>query len=140
MFYMTSEVSPLSSQMFSPETDVVEQADITNAYLDNPQKVLVKLTSELTLPCEPADVQVFDATTGQHLTVSSVDVPHSFHPVLVGDLQQLLGAEGDWNPADDATHLAMVHSNLYQLHGTLPEGSYRYKITFDGAWDGATPD
>jgi pullulanase len=140
MFYMSSEVSDVSLQLLSPEADTSKQVDIANAYLDNPQKVLVQLTSELTLPYDPADIGVFDATTDQHLTVSSVDVPHSFHPVLVGDLQQLLGAQGDWNPADDATHLAMVNSNLYQLQGTLPAGSYNYKITFDGAWDGATPD
>jgi pullulanase len=139
MFYMTGEVSDLPLQTLLPETDGVEQADIANAYLDSPQKVLVKLTSELTLPCDSTNVQVFDVTTGRHLAVSSVDVPHSFHPVLVGDLQHLLGAEGDWDPADDATYLAMVHSNLYQLSGALPAGSYHYKITFDGAWDGATP-
>src|SRR6266700_4102037 len=139
MFYMSSEVSHLPLQLLSPDTEIVKQVDIANAYLDSPQKILVQLTSELTLPYDPANVGVFDATSGQHLAVSSVNVPHSFYPVLVGDLQHLLGAQHDWNPADDATHLAMVHSNLYQLRGTLPAGSYHYKITFDGAWDGATP-
>ena len=136
---MSSEVSHLPLQLLSPDTEIVKQVDIANAYLDSPQKILVQLTSELTLPYDPANVGVFDATSGQHLAVSSVNVPHSFYPVLVGDLQHLLGAQHDWNPADDATHLAMVHSNLYQLRGTLPAGSYHYKITFDGAWDGATP-
>lgn len=54
---------------------------------------------------------------------------------LVGNLQDELGAAGEWNPADSATNLVHNGNNFYQFTGKLPAGDYEYKIAINGSWD-----
>ncbi|MBS4177759.1 alpha-amylase family glycosyl hydrolase [Lederbergia citrea] len=54
---------------------------------------------------------------------------------LVGDLQDELGASGEWNPADPATQMLLQENGKYVLTGVLPAGNYEYKIAINGSWD-----
>ncbi|MFC0187031.1 alpha-amylase family glycosyl hydrolase [Fictibacillus aquaticus] len=54
---------------------------------------------------------------------------------LVGSLQNELGAEKEWDPADTKTVMAQQPDGKYKLSGTLPAGSYEYKIAINGSWD-----
>lgn len=54
---------------------------------------------------------------------------------LVGDLQNELGGSGEWNPSDPKTTMALSEDGLYKLSGTLPAGTYEYKIVINGSWD-----
>ena len=119
--------------------EAAKQPQIINAYLESEQTIVAFLSDPITLPFSTSGATVTDTTTGQRIRVTSVDTTQDCHAVLVGDLQHLLGARGDWNPADDATLLKKTHANLYQLTGTLPAGHYSYKIALDDDWDGAFP-
>ena len=55
--------------------------------------------------------------------------------VLVGDLQDELGHSGDWDPAATATEMIDMGNGNYQLMGTLPAGTYSYKVAIGGTWD-----
>ncbi|MFC5529059.1 pullulanase [Cohnella yongneupensis] len=55
--------------------------------------------------------------------------------VLVGDLQQALGHTGNWDPSADATALTDIGNGYYQFTGSLPAGSYEYKVALNGNWD-----
>ncbi|USB33946.1 pullulanase [Paenibacillus sp. YPG26] len=59
---------------------------------------------------------------------------------LVGDLQSELtpadAAPGkDWDPASTATQMVDQGDGLYVFTGTLPAGTYQYKIALNGTWD-----
>ncbi|MCP8969339.1 pullulanase X25 domain-containing protein [Ectobacillus ponti] len=54
---------------------------------------------------------------------------------LVGDLQSELGHTGDWDPAAAVTKMKNLGNGLYEFKGTLPAGSYQYKIAVGGSWD-----
>ncbi|RFU66511.1 alpha-amylase family glycosyl hydrolase [Bacillus sp. V59.32b] len=54
---------------------------------------------------------------------------------LVGDLQTELGAAKDWDPSDPGTHMVKQENGKYKLSGTLPAGTYEYKIDINGSWD-----
>ncbi|WP_417624757.1 alpha-amylase family glycosyl hydrolase [Paenactinomyces guangxiensis] len=54
---------------------------------------------------------------------------------LTGTLQDELGGSGEWNPSDSKTVMAKQENGTYQLTGTLPAGSYEYKIAINGSWD-----
>nr|WP_263326390.1 alpha-amylase family glycosyl hydrolase [Neobacillus sp. Marseille-Q6967] len=54
---------------------------------------------------------------------------------LVGNLQNELGGTGEWNPADSATDMVLQENGKYKLTGTLPAGSYEYKIAINRSWD-----
>ncbi|WP_245920677.1 alpha amylase N-terminal ig-like domain-containing protein [Melghirimyces profundicolus] len=54
---------------------------------------------------------------------------------LVGDLQDELGGAGEWDPTDPQTVMTPGSDGLYQLSGTLPAGSYEYKVAINGSWD-----
>ncbi|NMO97570.1 pullulanase [Paenibacillus lemnae] len=58
----------------------------------------------------------------------------SLQVTLVGDLQTALGGANNWTPADTAT--AMTHSNgdEYRFTGTLPAGTYQYKVALHLDW------
>lgn len=121
-------------------TENPEQVHIANAYLDDRTTIIVALTEPITLPLDAQTVTVADQTTKTPLTVANVDMAQTFYTVLVGDLQQQLGAQGDWYTDDPATRMTVVHPNLHQLRGTLAAGAYHYKIAFNGVFDGALPD
>ncbi|GAC1357053.1 MAG: hypothetical protein NVS4B11_13400 [Ktedonobacteraceae bacterium] len=119
--------------------DIATQSHIVNAFLEDEKTIVVKLSSTLTLPFKSSDVLVTNQTTGTTIAATNVDIVHARQVVLVGDLQHLLGAKGDWNTTDEATHMTKVNANLYQFTGTLPGGTYNYKVAFDGTFDGALP-
>ncbi|MBM7660746.1 hypothetical protein JOC85_001518 [Bacillus mesophilus] len=54
---------------------------------------------------------------------------------LVGTLQDELGDSKEWNPADLATQMTLQDNGKYILTGTLPAGSYEYKIAINQSWD-----
>lgn len=54
--------------------------------------------------------------------------------VLVGSLQAVLGNSGDWDPSSVKTQMDYQGNGLYSLTGTLPSGTYEYKIAIGGGW------
>ncbi|MCA1032042.1 amylopullulanase [Bacillus timonensis] len=54
--------------------------------------------------------------------------------ILVGSLQDELGHDKEWDPAAATTKMTHVGDNLYTFTGTLPAGSYEYKVAI-GSWD-----
>ncbi|WP_124727262.1 alpha amylase N-terminal ig-like domain-containing protein [Staphylospora marina] len=54
---------------------------------------------------------------------------------LVGNLQDELGGEEEWNPADPATVMTPKGDGKYELRASLPAGTYEYKIAVNGSWD-----
>lgn len=54
---------------------------------------------------------------------------------LTGSLQDELGGSGEWNPSDPATKMRLGENGKYSLSGTLPAGTYEYKIAINGSWD-----
>ncbi|WP_052737724.1 alpha-amylase family glycosyl hydrolase [Bacillus sp. SA1-12] len=54
---------------------------------------------------------------------------------LVGNLQDELGAAGEWSPEDPATRMTLMENGDYKLTGTLPAGNYEYKIAVNGSWE-----
>ena len=125
--------------MTIPATSDAQHATLISAYLEDAREIVVTAASPLILPLNASVALVTDVTTGEPLSVSSVDMSAVYHPVVVGDLQPLLGAKHAWDPTDEATLMQCVHANLYQFHAHLPEGKYNYKITFDGVFDNAMP-
>ena len=65
---------------------------------------------------------------------------------LVGSLQSELGCVADWDPACAATTMTPnADASTYTLEGTLPAGSYEFKVALDGSWTvnygaGGAPD
>ena len=55
--------------------------------------------------------------------------------VLVGSLQDELGAASDWNPADGATLFQPAGNGKYVFTGKLAAGNYEFKIAIGGSWD-----
>ena len=53
---------------------------------------------------------------------------------LVGSLQSELGCAGDWAPDCAATHLTAGADGRWSLVGSLPAGSYEFKVAIDDAW------
>lgn len=117
----------------------IQRLTLVNAYLEDTHEIVVTLASPATLPLDTKAALVSDETTGEKLPVDAVDVGVSYRPVVVGDLQPLLGAKSAWNPADNATLMHKVHRNLYQFSATLLAGTYHYKVAFDGSFDNALP-
>ncbi len=118
---------------------IATRSHIVNAYLEDEKTIVAKLSDSLTLPFSARDALVKNESMNSVIAITSVDIVQTQHIVLVGDLQHLLGAKSDWNPGDKDTQLTKVNANLYQFTGTLPAGTYNYKITFDGTFDGAMP-
>lgn len=54
--------------------------------------------------------------------------------VLAGDFQTRLGASKDWDPAAAATEMTYLGDGEYRFTGTLPAGTYEYKVAIDGDW------
>lgn len=54
--------------------------------------------------------------------------------VLAGDLQIALGAVDNWDPEATATEMVDAGNGSYQFTGTLPAGTYNYKVAMDGKW------
>ena len=56
--------------------------------------------------------------------------------VVPGTIQSVLGCDGDWQPACEAT--ALTYDETFQLWlatFALPAGEYEYKAALNGAWD-----
>lgn len=53
---------------------------------------------------------------------------------LVGDFQKALGAASDWDPGAAATEMTSIGDGEYKFTGTLPAGTYEYKVAIDGDW------
>jgi len=127
------------STVLLSEAEIATQSHVVNAYLEDEKTIVVKLSNTLTLPFAASDVRVTNHTHGTTLAVTGVDIVQPRQVVLVGDLQHVLGAQGDWNPTDVDTAMTRVNANLYQFTGMLPVGTYNYKVAFDGTFDGALP-
>ncbi|WP_433945568.1 pullulanase [Paenibacillus sp. SN-8-1] len=54
--------------------------------------------------------------------------------VLAGSLQSELGSAADWDPASEVTEMADQGDGLYVFKGTLPAGTYSYKVALNGDW------
>ncbi|KOR93301.1 amylopullulanase [Geobacillus stearothermophilus ATCC 12980] len=54
---------------------------------------------------------------------------------LVGNLQDELGHTAEWDPGALATRMHDEGNGLYTFTGTLPAGTYEYKIAVNGSWD-----
>ncbi len=119
--------------------EATQEPRIVNAYLEGEREIHAQLSDAITLPFGTSGVTLTDTTTGQDVRVESVDITWNRQVVVVGDLQHLLGAQGNWNPQAEETRMKRIHANLYQFTGFLPEGHYNYKVAFDGDWDGAFP-
>ncbi len=119
--------------------EAAQEPRVLSAYLEGKQTINACLSEPITLPFSTSNITLIDTTTNRNLRVELVNIPQSYRAVVVGDLQQQLGARSDWDPRDDATRLKRVNANLYQFTGFLPAGRYNYKIAIDGDWDGAFP-
>ena len=119
--------------------EIATQSHVVNAYLEDEKTIVVKLSNTLTLPFAASNVLVTNQTSGTTIPVANVDIVEPRQVVLVGDLQEALGAKGDWNPTDVDTTMTRVNANLYQFTGNLPAGTYNYKVAFNGTFDGALP-
>ncbi|WP_273831820.1 alpha amylase N-terminal ig-like domain-containing protein [Guptibacillus sedimenti] len=53
---------------------------------------------------------------------------------LVGDLQDELGATGEWDPASEETKMEAKGDGFYEFSGELPAGTYEYKIAINQSW------
>jgi pullulanase len=112
---------------------------VSSAFLDSENTVRAQLNVPTTLGNGASGFTVTDTTTGQQIPVTAVNNAKTYTAVLVGDLQQALGAKGNWSPNDFATQFKQVNTNLYQFSGTLPAGTYQYKVAMNGTWDAAYP-
>lgn len=119
--------------------EIATQSHVVNAYLEDEKTIVVKLSNTLTLPFAASNVLVTNQTSGTTIPVTNADIVEPRQVVLVGDLQEALGAKGDWNPTDVDTTMTRVNANLYQFTGSLPAGTYNYKVAFNGTFDGALP-
>jgi arabinogalactan oligomer / maltooligosaccharide transport system substrate-binding protein len=54
---------------------------------------------------------------------------------LPGSFQSLVGCDGDWQPACEATFLALQDDGTYSITLEIPAGDYEYKIAMNGGWD-----
>ncbi|WP_243385659.1 hypothetical protein [Bacillus kexueae] len=54
---------------------------------------------------------------------------------LVGNFQDELGGEQDWDPASTVTIMKHDGNQFYSYSATLPAGDYEYKIAINGSWD-----
>jgi hypothetical protein len=72
------------------------------------------------------------------------EVGESFTParrvVLVGNLQDEFGHTGgpfggEWDPAAEMTRMQPIGNGFFTFTGTLPVGTYEYKIAIDGSWE-----
>ncbi len=71
---------------------------IVNAYLESKNTIVASLSQNITLPCSISNAIVTDMMSGEKLQIVAIDTAPTYSPVLVGDLQHLLGAQIDWNP------------------------------------------
>lgn len=55
--------------------------------------------------------------------------------VLVGSLQDELGAAKEWDPADTKTIMKSDGAGHHVLTGHLPKGNYDFKAVVGGSWD-----
>ncbi len=56
--------------------------------------------------------------------------------VIPGTIQSVLGCEGDWDPACEATALTYSETeDVWRGSFELPAGDYEYKVAIDGGWD-----
>lgn len=71
-------------------------------------------------------------------TTAEAARPGSVQPtdvVLVGSLQDELGAAKEWDPADGKTIMKSDGAGHHVFTGKLPKGNYDFKIAVGGSWD-----
>lgn len=76
-------------------------------------------------------MQLFSGLLTSHAAAESA----TKQVVLVGTLQTELGNDGDWDPSSSKTQMNYQGDGLYSFTGTLPAGTYEYKIAIGGNWD-----
>lgn len=66
----------------------------------------------------------------------AIDIAQSGERIigLPGNFQSLVGCDGDWNPACEATFMTLVEDNIYEITLEIPAGEYEFKVAMDGAW------
>jgi len=72
---------------------------------------------------------------GAHRWTAESTVSQSRTITLVGNLQDELGHTKEWDPSAAATVMHDEGNGLYTFTGTLPAGTYEYKIAINGSWD-----
>lgn len=115
------------------------QQRVVNAYLEGETSLAVALSTGITLPYQLNDVTVLDTTSEQTIGVIDIKNAPLYQATIVGDIQHLLGAPGDWNTDDKHTSLQEINPNLYQYTAVLPTGTYHYKISFHDGWEDVIP-
>ena len=71
-------------------------------------------------------------------TTAEAARPGSVQPtdvVLVGSLQDELGAAKEWDPADGKTIMKSDGAGHHVFTGHLPKGNYDFKVAVGGSWD-----
>ncbi|MGA9288286.1 MAG: alpha amylase N-terminal ig-like domain-containing protein, partial [Anaerobacillus sp.] len=53
---------------------------------------------------------------------------------LVGDLQDEMGAEKEWDPSAEETMMEARGNGFYEVTAELPKGSYEYKVAINQSW------
>ncbi|XID92064.1 pullulanase [Paenibacillaceae bacterium WGS1546] len=73
--------------------------------------------------------------TGLGLHPGHAGAATSATATLVGNLQQALGhSGGNWDPGAAATRMTDLGDGDYRFTGTLPAGTYEYKVAINGGW------
>jgi pullulanase-type alpha-1,6-glucosidase len=61
--------------------------------------------------------------------------PEPSRVTLMGDLMEELGCPGDWDEGCEATDMTLTDDGVWELTGTVPAGTYQYKVRLNGSWD-----
>ena len=72
-------------------------------------------------------------------TLASSTAAQPTSVTLVGDLQQALGCEINWDPPCVPTMLAEQGYGVWRGEFAVPAGSWNYKMALDGTWDASYP-
>ena len=89
----------------------------------------VPFAASMPAVCPAAEAAAVQATAAKAAAVQKADV------VLVGSLQDELGAAKEWDPADGATIMKPDGKGHHVLTGHLPKGNYDFKVAVGGSWD-----
>lgn len=74
---------------------------------------------------------------GQGIKQYNPELPDASWPRLVGDLQSVLQAGGNWQPGESKLMFVDYYfdNSVYKIQRTLPKGAYQCKVIFGGQWE-----
>ena len=106
---------------------LAKDAEVTFIYDSITHETTVKVAGDAVAnPKEGAAAQEAKASAG---ALQPTDV------VLVGSLQDELGAGKEWDPSDAKTLMKPDGKGHRVFVGKLPKGNYDYKVALGGSWD-----